>query len=125
MDPTDLSLFRAAEARLAWIDKRQQVLAQNVANADTPGYQASDIAPFSLALGRATPLAQTEPGHMPGHAAAAGSAASKAAQRAPTGNTVSIEDQLVKVADTASTQALMLNLHRSYAGMMRIAVGRG
>ena len=41
MDPTDIGLFRLAEQRLAWADQRQQLLARNVANANTPGFQAT------------------------------------------------------------------------------------
>ncbi len=131
MDPTDIGLFRAAEQRLQWVDRRQQVLAQNVANANTPGYQPRDVAPFALALGAAAggSLAQTAPGHLSppggnGSGLPAGSRAGRPAERAPAGNAVGLEEQLGKVADTASVQALVVNLHRSYQSMMRVALGR-
>ena len=46
MDPTetgvaDIGLFRLAERRLAWVARRQELLAQNVANANTPGLPAA------------------------------------------------------------------------------------
>ena len=41
MDPTQNALFALAEQRLAWTDQRQAVLAQNIANASMPGYQAA------------------------------------------------------------------------------------
>lgn len=45
-------------------------------------------------------------------------------ERAPDGNSVSMEDQLTKVADTAGTQELVANLYRKYHGMFRTALGR-
>ena len=55
MDPTQsgrpqIGLFALADRRLAWLGARQGVLAQNVANADTPGWQQRDIRPFSDVL---------------------------------------------------------------------------
>ena len=50
MDPGKLALFRLAEQRLAWLDRRQEVLAQNIANADTPGYAARDLPAFAKVL---------------------------------------------------------------------------
>ena len=122
MDPTDIGLFRLAEQRLGWVDRRQQLLAQNVANANTPGYQPRDRAPFSTTM--AGPLSQTAPNHIAfaGHTAAA--ALQRPAERAITGNSVSIEEQLGKVADTSGIQELTLNLHRSYQTMLRTALGR-
>ncbi|RYF10860.1 MAG: hypothetical protein EOO77_20625, partial [Oxalobacteraceae bacterium] len=46
MDPTDIGLFRLAEKRLNWVEQRQQVLAQNIANANTPNFKARDVSPF-------------------------------------------------------------------------------
>ena len=137
MDPTengltDIGLFRLAERRLAWVGQRQQLLAQNVANASTPGFQPRDMpafAPaFAKALSRAEPmaaLARTSASHMAGNTPAAGSQPIRSRERAPDGNGVSMEDQLVKVADTAGTQELVSNLYRKYHGMFRTAIGRG
>ena len=123
--PTDISLFRLAERRLAWAGERQAVLAQNVANANTPGYQPRDVAPFAAALGAVpSALAATDPGHIQ---AAPGGAALRHArprERAPDGNAVSLEDQLMKVADTSTTQEMVVNLYRKYQGMFRAALGR-
>jgi flagellar basal-body rod protein FlgB len=123
MDPSDIGLFRLAERRLAWIDQRQQLLAQNVANANTPGFTPRDLPSFSGSLTQAG-LALTSPLHIAaaGHAAAA--ALAKPTERAPGGNAVSIEDELSKIADTAGSQELVLNLEHSYMGMFRTAIGK-
>ena len=58
MDFGDNTVLGEFKKRLAWLGQRQQVLAQNIANADTPGYQPRDIEPFRDLLGRETrPLA--------------------------------------------------------------------
>ena len=43
-------LFDLLESKLGWIESRQRVLSQNIANADTPGYRTRDVAPFSAHL---------------------------------------------------------------------------
>ena len=40
--PSEDRVFPALEDLLSWTSKRQQALAANVANLDTPGYQAKD-----------------------------------------------------------------------------------
>jgi flagellar basal-body rod protein FlgB len=39
----DIPLLNQIKGRMTWLDARQQVVAQNVANADTPGYVARDL----------------------------------------------------------------------------------
>lgn len=139
MDPTDIGLFRLAERRLAWVDRRQQVLAQNIANADTPGYTARDLHPFERALPRTAPgaapsmaagaapaLARTSLLHLVAAGDAAGGAAARTRphERTPDGNAVSVEDELTKVADTAGAHDLTAGLYRKYMGMFRTALGR-
>ncbi len=126
MDLTDIGLFQLAEQKLAWVGQRQQVLAQNVANASTPGYQPRDVPAFAKVLAGVTPaLAVTDPMHIQ-LASNSGMSiqAPRPRERAPDGNAVSLEDQLTKVADAASTQELVLNLYRKYQGMFRTALGR-
>lgn len=123
MDPTDLGLFRLAEQRLAWADQRQQMLAQNVANANTPGYLPRDIAPFGASMAAA--MTRTAPMHLAAAGRSAAAAIQRPSERGIAGNGVSIEDELGKIADTAGIQELALNLHRKYQGMVRTALGRG
>jgi len=132
MDPTetgpaDIGLFRLAEQRLAWVGKRQELLAQNVANANTPGYQPRDLAPFASALARANPaaaLVRTDPMHLTATSTMQSGQPLRPRERASDGNGVSMEDQLTKVADTAGMQDLVANLYRKYNSMFRTALGR-
>ncbi|MGH7211004.1 MAG: flagellar basal body rod protein FlgB, partial [Acetobacteraceae bacterium] len=115
-----------AERRLAWADRRETVLAQNVANADTPGWHSRDVAPFSAALGTASAdLARTDPAHLAGTVdpdLLAGNP--KPAGRESDGNAVSLDQELTKVADTQTTQSLVTAIYKSYLGMFRTALGQ-
>ena len=132
MDPNgvgsaDIGLFRMAEQRLAWVGRRQELLAQNVANANTPGYQPRDLPPFAQALAHADPaaaLVRTDPKHIAITGTLQSGQTLRPRERSPDGNGVSMEDQLTKVADTSNTQELVANLYRKYQGMFRTALGR-
>jgi flagellar basal-body rod protein FlgB len=123
MDPSNLGIFRMIDRRLAWADQRQKLLAQNVANSNTPGYLPRDLAPFE-AWEKRPALAATAPLHLAGTGTAVGEANERPRSRTITGNGVAIEDQLLRVADTSNIQELSLNLHRRYAAMLRTAYGR-
>ena len=53
MNLPDVPLLSMLRERMNWLHQRQDVLSQNVANADTPGYVARDLKPldFEEALG--------------------------------------------------------------------------
>lgn len=125
MDPTDIGLFRLAERRLAWVEQRQQLLAQNIANAATPGYVARDLGDFAASLARAEPgLMRTNALHLASSTAPPGTTQPRPHERTPDGNAVSVEEQLTRVADTAGAQELTTGLYRKYLGMFRTALGR-
>jgi flagellar basal-body rod protein FlgB len=63
MDLPGIGLFRMISQQLHWLGQRQEVLSQNVANADTPGYQARDLQP--LAFGRCAAAGRAAPGRDP------------------------------------------------------------
>jgi flagellar basal-body rod protein FlgB len=131
MDPSSIPLFDLAEQRLAWTDRRQEVLAQNIANLNTPHFQAKDLRPFAQTLAQATgagtTLARTEPGHMAGTEDTAAQALlmPEPSARQPDGNAVSLDDQLTKVADTATSQEIATTLYKKYLSMFSMALGSG
>ncbi len=129
MDLSDVPLFALADRRLAWVDARQTLLARDIANADTPRWRSHDLLPFDATLRQAgVALARTDPGHL---AAAGGDGAfgvfgadATVGESAPDGNSVAIDKELVKVADTDATHELVTNLTRKYLGLVRTAIGR-
>lgn len=129
MDPTRTGPVALAEARLRWLDARQRVLAQNVANADTPGYRPSDLAPFAQSLAAAAPasaMVQTNPQHMQGPRGADPRARPerRLAERSMDGNGVELDREAMRIADTETAHALAIGLHRRYLAMFRTALGR-
>jgi flagellar basal-body rod protein FlgB len=125
MDPSHVDLFGLAEKRLAWVEQRQSLLAQNIANADTPGWRTRDLKPFAalLAAGDVAPL-RTSPMHLAGLASSATGVTSRAGERAPDGNAVALDKELAKVADTETTHQLVTELYQKYQGLFRTALGR-
>jgi flagellar basal-body rod protein FlgB len=129
----DIDVFRLTGARMRYLAERQNVLAQNVANADTPHYRARDVRPFTFesallrGAGGATPLhlATTNTSHItPGR-----NGSSVVADRAssysedPDGNTVTLEEQMVKQADVAKSYDMATAVYRHSAALFRAAAG--
>jgi len=129
MDPSGIPLFDLAQQRLAWTDRRQEVLAQNIANLNTPNWKAKDLKPFAQALaGIAAPaMARTDPGHLAGtqDTGTQSLLVTQASAREPDGNAVSLDEQLTKVADTATSQAIATTLYKKYMSMFSLALGYG
>jgi flagellar basal-body rod protein FlgB len=125
MAQTSIGLFDLAEQRLDWVTRRQVLLSQNIANANTPGFEAKDVTPFAQALAEASPeMALTNARHLSPPGGIGVDKRQRPHERAPDGNAVSIEDQLEKVSDTQGTQALVTNLYQKYIGMFRTALGK-
>ena len=131
MDFGSIPLFRAMATRMSWLGERERVLAQNVANADTPGYVPQDLKQQSfrdLLGGSARPaLARTNSKHLTGAASAPGDATLtkvKEAETTPSGNRVSLEQEMMKVGETATQHHLITSLYRQQLGLLRTALGR-
>lgn len=125
MDPASIGIFDLAERRMAWLDRRAAVLAENIANADTPGWKSRDLQPFTAALSQAgvSPL-RTNPLHLAGTVAGDPAARVLSGEAAPDGNAVRIDVELTKLADTETAQTLASNLWKSYIGLFRTALGK-
>lgn len=132
MDFSKLPLFSLISQRMGWLSDRQKVLAENVANADTPGYIARDLKPVdfaALANAASVRLQQTatDPRHIDARAGSGPKAAVMKDRKAETtlsGNTVSIEQEMMKVADTAMDYQLITSLYRKQIGLIKAVIGR-
>jgi flagellar basal-body rod protein FlgB len=132
MDLDKIPLFKAMSQRMAWLNERQSVLAQNVANADTPNYRSRDLkAPsFSELVGRKNSqlqLAATRPNHLTGSGADAPfrQEADRNVELSPSGNSVSLEDQMMKVSSTATAYQLTTTLYKQHIAMLKTVLGKG
>ncbi len=124
MNTSHADFFQLADQRLSYLAKRQALLAQNVANASTPGWRSKDLKPFGASLAQATLVpATTDPAHIKG-ASETSRSLSVLSERAPDGNAVALDTELVKIADSDTAHALVTDLYKKYLGLFRIALGR-
>lgn len=110
-------IMRMAQQMARHSAARQVVLAENVANADTPGFRARDLPHFGAML---------RAGSLDGAGALDGAAVidRNAVTRAPNGNTVSLEDQMLRAAQTRQSHELALAVYSSARNILRTALGR-
>jgi flagellar basal-body rod protein FlgB len=130
MPITDIPILAMLRTRLQWHQERQRVLAENVANADTPHYRARDLAPpnFEQALGSsgALTLTRTDPDHI----AAAGSGSRFASEThlkyevRPGGNAVNHEDEMMKVAANQMDFDAAADLYSRSLALIKVAVDK-
>jgi len=118
-------LFSLSQNKLGWLQDRQQVLARNIANSDTPGYISHDLTPFQSALNQfdVTPTL-TNAQHIATTSNPNGSAIQIVAEQSPDGNQVSLDQEMEKVADTNDQQHLVVNLYSKYMTMFQTALGK-
>lgn len=123
MDST--SFFNLASKRMAWLAETQRVVAENVANADTPGFKARTTEGFDkmLSEGVQAHLKVSHPGHI-------GSTQSTtvgvdvdpdAWGASPNGNTVALEQQSIKANEINESYQLAASLYRKGHELVRLA----
>ncbi|MDG6095612.1 flagellar basal body protein [Acetobacter sp. AN02] len=114
-----------AQKRMNWLQSRQNVLAANIANADTPGYTPKTVTPFGDALSVArVALEQTSGEHLPGRATSSSASEDRTADRSLNGNRVSLESQLEQVADTSDQQKFATNIYGTYRTLFSTVLGK-
>jgi flagellar basal-body rod protein FlgB len=123
MNPASIDIFALSEKRLAWIGQRQGVLAQNIANANTPGYVARDVKPFAEVLAAQTQQTESD-SLIPISSGAAASSVPSTSGRSLDGNAVVLDQQLEKVAETDTAHQLASNLYKKYVSLFKTAIGR-
>jgi len=130
MDLHDLPLLSLLRERMTWLNQRQDVLSQNVANADTPRYVARDLKPldFDRMVGEAsgTKMMTTNARHIAISSVHGGKFEDHETpdqESDPNGNAVSLEVEMIKVADTQAQYQAAANLYSKAIAMMRTAIG--
>lgn len=145
MSTQDLTLMSAMLRKMDWLEERQKIIAQNIANADTPGYKPLEVKPIdfkellggsasklSLAVGAADAGAATMQTTAPMHIEADGSTAGgqklpagkqkKPYEVAPAGNSVILEEQLLKMNENYSDHAFVSNLYQRNIMLLKSAL---
>lgn len=131
MNLPDMPLFSMLRERMTWLHQRQDLLSQNVANSDTPGYVARDLKPLnfddamkSMTSGGA--LMTTNARHIamsPSSASKFDDMAAPDVEANPNGNAVSLEMEMIKVSDTQAQFQAASNLYAKAMVMMKTAIG--
>ncbi|MEQ8824479.1 MAG: flagellar basal body protein [Filomicrobium sp.] len=123
---SELALFAISSQRMQWLSARQSAIASNIANADTPGYRARDVAAFESYLeGARLDTKVTSAGHI--SSAPANGVDVKATERGRgegkhSGNTVSLEHELIRSAQVKGSHALTVEVVGAFHQMMISAV---
>jgi flagellar basal-body rod protein FlgB len=132
MPISDIPIFSMLRTRMQWHQERQRILAENVANADTPNFRPRDLAPpaFDRApagVAGSVTLARTDVGHL-GGIGGRGSAFAASRQdnyeMRPTGNAVSLEDEMLKVAANQMDYQTVTALYGRSLALIKTALGR-
>lgn len=141
VDSSSIPLFKAMADKMRQLTAKQQVVAQNIANADTPGYRARELVErdFSDVLakvegGAGAPRVAKPHIEASSTLAALGSRAAKhldsevqkdVFETKPNGNTVVLEEQLLQLADVQTEYTALTNLYRKQNNLLKVALGRG
>ena len=129
---TDLASLSALRTRMQWHQERQRVLAENIANSDTPNFKPRDLAEpavnrsGSLAQVASLPMVQTSGGHIGPSGGAGGFSPERKMtdESRPTGNAVNLEDEMLKVSANQMDYAAATSLYARSLGLLKTAIGK-
>ncbi|WP_170565127.1 FlgB family protein [Ruegeria atlantica] len=124
----DLNVFKSAYAMATHAGQRQAVIARNMANADTPGYQPRDIEAFQKAFensGREVAMTATRAGHLNGFSSPKPWAEFETTPSGdPNGNGVSVEEEMLKGVEAKRQHDRALAIYKSSMNILRSSLGR-
>ncbi len=122
---------------MAWHQTRQTVIAENIANANTPSYQAKELSQpdFKAILERqrtnklpAGALSRTSQMHIGGQnktdATTGAPDVDKDWETTPSGNSVVLEEQMMKLAENQLDYQTITALYSKSIKLMKMAVGK-
>lgn len=146
MGPDDIPLFAMLKSRMGYLSERQKVIAQNVANADTPDYQPRDLKSYSFKASldrqvagqpyRGGPVSSTATTGVQMMATSASHMAPSSAAgvwRAPVGvdsettldgNSVTLEDQMLKMTDARMNYDAAVGFYQKSMQMLKTSTRR-
>ncbi len=119
-----IQLFQLAATQAHWLSVRQDVVAGNVANVNTPDYKAVDVEPFSSVLERLGNGSR-------GPASLAGDGLASAVRSSPvdggiaikpSGNSVDLAQELIKTGEIRRQFELNTGVVKSFHQMMMMTV---
>lgn len=132
---TDIPIFSMLRTKLNWNQERQKLLSENVANSDTPNYRERDLVPLKFEVSNtvsAPPLAKvalakTESGHFSGVGLSNSPFQLQSKSNyevSPTGNSVNVEDEMMKVAANQMDYQAATALYTRSLNLLKVALGK-
>jgi flagellar basal-body rod protein FlgB len=111
-------LLQVASQKSEWLSARQTAVASNVANANTPGYRALDVQPFSIVLDNSPlTMAATNPGDIAPAVSPMDSlrqVETDPSEETLSGNTVNLEQQMINLGDVTRDFSMTANIRRAF-----------
>ncbi|CAA2107834.1 Flagellar basal body rod protein FlgB [Methylobacterium bullatum] len=137
---TDLPILSMLRTRMQWHQTRQKLLAENVANADLPGFKPRDLASPSFgggtgdlaqpsgSTGGNSGLAVTSPAHIALNGGPEGPGAEprrfNGFEIRPSGNGVNLEEEMMKAGDNQADYQLAATMYQKSLDKLKIAIGK-
>ena len=130
MDISEIPLFSMLRGKLGYLSEKQRLIAQNVANAETPGYRPQDLKPFNFqTLMASSPsglaMTATQPGHIaPTSASTGGKFKAKRGQDSETtlnGNSVVLEEEMLKMSEARINYDAAIGFYQKSLNLLRMA----
>ena len=133
MPITDIPILSMLRTKMEWHQERQKVLAENIANSDTPGFRARDLEAPNFDKRNTPPpavgLSRTASTHIGGIGQDQGSpqfrtATDRKVQVRPGGNSVSLEDEIMRVSSNQMDYQAATALYQRSLGLIKTALGK-
>lgn len=121
----DLKILQMASTLARHASARHELIAENIANADTPGYHARDLEDFSSALKRAESGVDAGGDDRSTKGGFRMIDSTSPGAETPNGNTVSLEDQMVRAVDAQSAHDAATAIYKKTMDILRTSLGRG
>jgi flagellar basal-body rod protein FlgB len=136
MSINDIPGLVALRTRMQWHQERQRVLAENVANSDTPNFKPKDLVEPNFdanGVNLSGSMGSLELARTSGRHIAPGSGGrqsfeddhNQVFQTRPSGNSVNLEDEMLKVSANQMDYAAATSLYIRSLHMLKTAMGKG
>lgn len=121
---SDLKMLHTAASLARHSVERHAQIAENIANADTPGFKAKDLEPFSEAYARSERQAAMQaPGSNFAQSAFRAERIDASGIASPNGNTVSLEDQVTRSTAAMRDHDTAITIYTKALSMLRATLG--
>ncbi len=125
----ELNVIRLASSMARHASARHSVIAENVANADTPGYRARDVRGFSSYVNETFTPRASRPGHVSTSSPVEARfrpeiIVDESLDPSANGNSVSIEGELLKAVQAQSAHSRATTIYSTVRDIMRLSLGR-